>query len=112
MAAMISAVPMIGKTLYLPVFWMMRPTTMVPAIIPSINGSISRPDLVGLTPFTICRYSGIIIIPPNMPIPMSTDIRLIELNTGLRNSRIGIRASSPMARSTKTQTTRPATPTA
>lgn len=78
--------------------------------MPSISGSISRPDRVGLAPFTIWRYCGIISIPPNMPAPMSTDSRLVLLKIALRNSRIGISASSPIRRSTKIQAMMPTTP--
>ena len=56
-AAMIS-VPATGNHLYRPIRLMTRPEMTEEPMMPTIMGSINRPDLVGVAPLTICRYSG------------------------------------------------------
>ncbi len=80
--------------------------------MPTIIGSISRPAAVGDSPFTICRYCGIIVIPPNMPRPITTPRTITMLNTPLRNSRSGISASSFIRNSTNTKASTPTAPMA
>jgi hypothetical protein len=50
-----TAVPTIGKIRYLPHREINCPLRMDVTSKPSINGVNWRPDLVGLTPLTICR---------------------------------------------------------
>ena len=57
-ATSISELPTIGKIRYRPVRAMTWPETIEPVMMPMTNGISSRPPLVGLAPFTICRYSG------------------------------------------------------
>ena len=68
----ISPVPMIGKILYRPVREMIWPLVIDEIMRPRIIGSIRNPLSVGVAPFTSCRYSGMVIIAPNMPKPTST----------------------------------------
>ncbi len=111
-ATIISAVPTTGRNLYLPVLEVTWPETMEALIMPTTSGSICRPEVVGVAPFTICRYCGIIIIAPNMPMPTISSTTLTRLNIPLWNSRTGISASSPTRRSTRTHSSRPTAATA
>ncbi len=77
----------------------------------STKGSISRPDWVGVLPFTICRYWGIIAIPPNIAMPTTRPVSEVRLNTELRNSRSGMSASSLAKCSATTKAIRPIAPT-
>ncbi|MEG8033775.1 hypothetical protein QP157_00205 [Sphingomonas sp. LR61] len=89
---------------------MIWPEAIDEIIRPSTIGSIANPDSVGVTPFTICRYSGMVSIAPNMPKPTSTD-RIADIeNTREPNSFIGRIASLPIARSTMMNAIRPAAP--
>ena len=44
--------------MYRPIRLMTRPEMIDEAMMPTIIGSISSPDRVGVAPLTICRYSG------------------------------------------------------
>ena len=79
-------------------------------MIPATSGRISRPAFVGDAPLTICRYSGIDAMPPNMPMPMTSDCAEPSANTPLRNSRSGSNASSPIFASIPTNAAMPTTP--
>ena len=83
-----------------------------PAIRPTINGRSSRPDWVGVAPFTSCRYSGNMLMAPNMPRPISTLATRPRLKVELLNSRIGISASSSIRRSTMMKAMMPTMATA
>ena len=61
--------PTIGNTLYRPVREVICPDTSEATIMPATSGRNSRPAFVGDAPLTICRYSGIEAMPPNMPMP-------------------------------------------
>ena len=51
-------VPTIGNTLYRPEREITRPLTIEVASSPSIRGSSWRPDIVGLSPLTIWKNTG------------------------------------------------------
>src|SRR5664280_1741645 len=78
--------------------------------MPRTNGSSWTPDMVGLEPWTICRYCGIVIMPPNMPAPMTkppdsemTMMRFLKIFSGMS-------AWSPARRSAQMNAARPTTP--
>ena len=77
---------------------------------PPTIGSISSPDLVGDAPLTICRYSGSTDMPPNIVMPMMATWAEATEKVGLRNSRSGSMASSPIRCSMTRKAARPATP--
>ena len=54
-----------------------------------MSGSSSRPDCVGETPRTICRYTGKNTIAPNIAKPMAKPMALDTEKIRLRNSRSG-----------------------
>ena len=62
--------------------------------MPSISGRIRSPDAVGLTPLTICMYSGRNVSAPNMAKPMTKPMELAALKTRSRNSFNGITGSA------------------
>src|ERR1700733_15003596 len=57
--------------------------------MPSINGRMRRPDAVGLTPLTICMYSGRKVSAPNMAKPMTKPMELAALKTRSRKRGAG-----------------------
>ena len=89
-----STVPMIGNTLYLPVFAMTRPTPNVAIVTPSICGNVRSPDSVGDTNSESWKYNErkppapYVATPAN--IPRSAHVRM----TSFENSRSGIIGSS------------------
>ncbi len=62
--------------------------------MPSIRGKIRSPDAVGLTPLTICMYSGRKVSAPNMAKPMTKPMALAALKTRSRKSFSGITGSA------------------
>ncbi len=89
---------------------MIWPEAIDEIIRPRTIGSIEKPDSVGVTPFTICRYSGMVSIAPNMPKPTSTDSTADIEKTREPKSLSGRIASSPIARSTRMKATSPTAP--
>ena len=61
--------------------------------MPSISGRIRRPDAVGLTPLTICMYSGRKVSAPNMANPMTKPMALAALKTRSLKSLSGMTGS-------------------
>ncbi len=62
--------------------------------MPSISGKIRSPEAVGLTPLTICMYSGRKVSAPNMANPMTKPMELAALKTLTRKSFSGITGSA------------------
>ena len=91
--------PTTGKILYRPVREVTWPDSSEAAIIPPTSGRMSSPALVGEAPLTICRYSGIEAMPPNIPMPMIVAWAEPTAKTLPRNSRSGSSASSPISAS-------------
>ena len=58
MPAAMTSVPATGNHLYRPNRLISCPDTIEVKMMPTIIGSISRPDAVGVSPLTICRYRG------------------------------------------------------
>ena len=77
--------------------------------MPSISGRMRSPDAVGLTPLTICMYSGRKVSAPNMAKPMTKPMALAALKTRSRNSFSGITGSAAR-RSAKRNATASTTP--
>src|SRR6266700_7621976 len=86
MATTSAVLPAIGNFLYLPVRDVIWPEIIDAVMMPSTSGRISRPAFVGEAPFTICRYSGMDAMPPNMPMPMMNDCDAPIENGPDRNS--------------------------
>ena len=86
------------------------PEPIDPDIRPTISGSSHRPDSVGVAFSTSCMYSGRVAMAPNMARPISTLTTRPWANIRLRNSRMGISASSFILISMKMNDTMPKTP--
>ncbi len=76
-----------------------------------MSGSSSRPDWVGETPRTICRYTGRNTMAPNMAKPMMNPMALATEKIRLRNSRSGRigSAARPSHHTNSADSTTPAT---
>ena len=88
----------------------MIPEPIDAVIIPIVIGIIRRPASVGEAPSTICKISGMVIIPPNIPIPTITPMMVLMLKVEDLNKLSGSNASAPMRRSTKMNETIPIAP--
>lgn len=85
--------PMIGKTLYRPVWVVTRPAISETTIIDSSIGRSSSPELVAEAPCTICWNSGRKVIDPNITKPtrkptseISEKLRLRKMCSGSTGS--------------------------
>ncbi len=81
-------------------------------MIPSVNGMSVRPASVGDWPLTICRYSGSVARPPNMPRPITVLAAAPTENVRFRKSESGRIASALAYRSASRNAATPSTPTA
>lgn len=78
--------PATGNHLYLPIRLVARPAAIEVTMTPAIIGSISRPLFVGDAPLTICRYSGMKMIDPNITRPRMKPAALARAKVRRRNS--------------------------
>ena len=106
----VMSVPVTGKMRYLPVREMIWPDPIEASRSPAIKGSVAKPDAVGLSPKTICRYSGRVSRAPNMPNPTSTPRTVAIENTRERKRRSGMIASSFISVSATRKPIRPRPP--
>ena len=104
------AVPTTIKILYLPVLPVMIPELIEATIKPIVIGIIRSPASVGEAPFTICKISGSVIIPPNIPTPTITPIPVLIEKVADLNNFNGKIASSPILRSIKINAMTPMIP--
>src|SRR6185437_14961403 len=104
----ITAVPSTGKILYRPLRLMSCPETIDVTSMPTIIGSISSPDAVGLTPFTTWRNTGKYVTEPNNAKPTISPMTDVTVNVLSRKSRSGSTGSAAR-RSTSTNTINPVT---
>src|SRR5258706_3944608 len=98
------AVPTTGKILYRPHLLISCPVPMEVASRPTISGSRCRPEIVGLTPRTICRYCGRYVSAPNIAKPTTKPIAEAAVNTGCLNRCSGSTGSA----APRSATTQPA----
>src|SRR5258708_147206 len=79
------AVPTTGKILYRPHLLISWPAPIEVASSPAISGSSRRPETVGLTPLTTCRYCGKYVSAPNIAKPTTKPIAEAAANIGCLN---------------------------
>ena len=78
--------------------------------MPPTIGSVANPDSVGVSPTTICRYSGIVIIAPNIAKPTRKPSTVAMEKVPERNSFSGMIASGPIFASISTKAAMPTAP--
>ncbi len=98
------AVPATGNTLYLPHLLISWPVPIEVASKPAISGSSRSPEIVGLSPLTICMYCGRYVSAPNIAKPTTKPIAPAAVNTRCLNRCSG-RTGSAARRSATTNPT-------
>ena len=84
-----TALPAIGKILYLPVRPTITPLLSDIVSMPATIGRVCRPDVVADTPSTNCMKVGRSVKAPSIAKPTTNDSPQHTAKTGSRNSRIG-----------------------
>ncbi len=107
--AVISTLPTIGKTLYLPLLVVTRPATIETASIAPSIGRSSSPELVADAPCTDCWYSGRKRTAPNITKPVMKPMTDISVKLRLRKMCSGMTGSAALV-CQKTKPTSAATP--